>query len=474
MDVRVDVVVVGGGPAGMIAARDLARAGASTVLVDESAQLGGQYYKRRSGAVRAQAGDLRRRGTELAGQVHGAGVQVLLRTLVWGVDDDGRTLLTDCAGSPGRVAGRLLVLATGAHERVLPVPGWTLPGVVTPGLALHLAAIDRVAVGRRVLVAGSGPFLLPVAVALLGVGAEVAGVVEAGHPYRLDAGSLAAVRHPARVLQFAGYRARLAAAGVPVHQGSRVLAVHGTDRVEAVTVTGPRGERREEVDALGLGWGFRPSTELAGLLGCVTALDPATGARQVHSDPDGGTSRADVLVAGEVAGIGGVGLAAARGALVATTAARRLGLDVPAAGAARAARAVRAQRRTADWTAARFAPAVPTRPAADAVLCRCEAVTVAEVLGAGVADPDALKGGTRVGMGPCQGRQCLPALAELGLLEGRPQAFPARMPVRPVSLGVLAAAGRARPRQEPPHGPADSATPASGGAPAPAADRTGR
>ncbi|WP_369139041.1 NAD(P)/FAD-dependent oxidoreductase [Modestobacter versicolor] len=469
-----DVVVVGGGPAGMVAARDLAGAGARTVLVDESAQLGGQYYKRRSGAVLAQAGDLRRRGTALAAQVHAAGVDVRSRTLVWGVADDGRTLLTDRAGEPGEVTARLVVLATGAHERVLPVPGWELPGVVTPGFALHLATIDRVAVGRRVLVAGSGPFLLPVAVALLDVGVEVAGVLEAGRPYRVDAGALGAVRHPARVLQFAGYRARLAAAGVPVRQGRRVLAVHGTDRVEAVTVTGPRGEHREQVDALALGWGFRPSTELAGLLGCATALDPVSGARLVRADDDGGTSRPDVLVAGEVAGIGGVGLATARGAQVAVTAARRLGLDVPAAGAARAARAVRAERRAADWTRARFAVDPPPRPAGNAVLCRCEAVTVAEVVGAGTADPDAVKGLTRAGMGPCQGRQCLPALAQLGLLDGRPAAFPARMPVRPVPLGVLAAAGRALPRLEPPHGPADSAVPGSGAGPTPVAGRTGR
>jgi NADPH-dependent 2,4-dienoyl-CoA reductase/sulfur reductase-like enzyme len=454
----VDVVVVGGGPAGLVAARDLARAGARTVLVDESAHLGGQYYKRRSGAVLAQAGDLRRRGTRLAAEVRDAGVEVRASTLVWGVDDDRRTLLTVRGDEPGRISGRLLVLATGAHERVLPVPGWELPGVVTPGLALHLATIDRVPVGRRVLVAGSGPFLLPVAVALLDVGVEVAGVLEAGRPYRLDAGALGAVRHPARVLQFAGYRARLAAARVPVRQGWRVTAVHGSDRVSAVTVTGPRGEQREEVDALALGWGFRPNSELPGLLGCATALDPVSGARLVRGDDDGGTSRPDVLVAGEVAGIGGVDLAEARGARVAVTAAGRLGLDVPAGAGARAARRVRAERRAADWTAARFRPEPVVLPDA-AVLCRCEAVTVGEVRAAGVTDPDALKGRLRVGMGPCQGRQCLPALAELGLLAGRPQAFPARMPVRPVPLRALAAAARAGGPPEPPHGPPDSAVP---------------
>ncbi len=451
---EVDAVVVGGGPAGMVAARDLARAGARTILVDEQADLGGQYFKRRSGAVLAQAGDVRPRGTELAAEVRAAGVDVRTRTLVWGVDDDGRTLLTARDDAPGSVVGRVVVLATGAHERVLPVPGWELPGVVTPGLALHLATIDRVPVGRRVVVAGSGPFLLQVAVALVDVGVDVVAVLEAGHPYRPDAASLRGVQHPRRLAQFAGHRARLAAARVPVRQGSQVVAVHGAERVEAVTVEGPRGRRRVPVDAVALGWGFRPNSELAGLLGCAVSLDPLSGDRRVHADERGTTDRDDVLVAGEVAGVAGVEVALRRGALAAIVAARRLGQQVSSDHEEAALRAVRRATREAAWTLARFGPApAPTVLDDDAIACRCEAVRVAEVRAAGTADPDALKQATRLGMGPCQGRQCLPALAALGLAARR-DAFPARVPVRPVRIGVLAAAASG---QAPPSAPADSA-----------------
>ena len=458
-----DVVVVGGGAAGMVAARDLARMGASVVLLDEQHRLGGQYYKRRTGSVLAQAGDLRPRGTRLAGEVVAAGVDVRTQTAVWGVDDDDRTLLTVHDGRADAVRARLIVLATGAHERVLPVPGWQLPGVCTPGAALHLATIDRVPIGRRVVVAGSGPFLLPVAAALLDVGATVVGVYESATPYRFDAHAVRALGHPGRTAQFAGYRLRLARARIPIRQAARVTAVLGNGRVSGVQIGTAAGVEDLAVDAVALGWGFRPNTEIAALLHCRTVVDTASYDRVVVVDDLGRTSRDDVLVAGEAAGVAGVHVALARGAVVADHAAGLLGL-MPSRMAGRRARMVLGSAtRAARWTAARY----PTtqRPwvrglADDTVVCRCELVTVGElrrarqsVLADG--DPDAAKGVTRAGMGPCQGRQCFPAVA--ALTGGGPAAFPARMPVRPVSVGVIASCARGRAALDAPDSPADTA-----------------
>ena len=263
-----DVAVVGGGPAGLAAAAQLGQAGADVVLIDEAARLGGQYFKRRHGAVLAAHGDYRPEGTRLIAAAHAAGVRSLPGRLVWGIGDDGRTLLTAglTAGDPLAITPRACIVATGAYERSIPFPGWQLPGVVTPGHALHLASCDLVPLGQRVLIAGTGPFLLAAACAVLRAGGGVVAVAEMNRPYAPGAAALAAGRYPARLAELAGYAATLARHRVPVLQGYRVTAAAGDGRVREVALDGPRA-RRCTVDALAVGFGFRPATELLRLLG---------------------------------------------------------------------------------------------------------------------------------------------------------------------------------------------------------------
>ena len=127
-------------------------------------------------------------------------------------------------------------MATGGYERAIPFPGWQLPGVVTPGHALHLAACDRVALGQRVVLAGTGPFLLAAAAAVIGAGGRVSAVVELNTPYRPGRTGLAAARFPSRLRELSGYAATLGASRVRVLQGRRVVAALGSGRVEAVQV----------------------------------------------------------------------------------------------------------------------------------------------------------------------------------------------------------------------------------------------
>ena len=176
--------------------------------------------------MRAVAGEHRPAGRALIDRAVAAGVQLRTATTVWGVADDGHSLLTYSAVGPDDsvdvVSATHVVVATGATERALPFPGWTSPRVATVGYAQHLAS-EGVAVGSRVLVAGSGPFLLPVACSLVERGASVLAVVEAGRPYRFDRRALGTVRYPARLAEFAHYRTRLARARVPIRSGRQVI-----------------------------------------------------------------------------------------------------------------------------------------------------------------------------------------------------------------------------------------------------------
>ncbi|MFD8497005.1 NAD(P)/FAD-dependent oxidoreductase [Amycolatopsis sp. NPDC059657] len=418
------VLIIGAGPAGLAAAEHALRAGARVTILDQSEVPGGQYHRGHanfdsllarcawwpSSSVWAIEPELR---------VH------VLRGPADGSDRERHTLTPDA-----------LILATGAHDRTLPFPGWQLPGVYTAGAAQALAKGERVAIGRRVLVAGAGPFLLPVAESLLNVGAEVVAVLEANPATTVLKGwSSPAAASPGKAGELIRYAAALARHRIPYRTGRVVVDARGDDRVRSVVTARVRAdwsvvagtERAYEVDAVCVGHGFVPQPELAVAAGC--ALDGGF----VRVDQTQRTTADGVFAAGEITGIGGAVTAAAEGAVAGCV----------AAGGQPGLALLRARDR-AQAFAGRLAVAHPIGAAwrgwlrEDTIVCRCEETTYGELARA-AADPaepgsQALKLGTRAGLGPCQGRMCGPTVSELCGLPERHH----RPIAQPIRLGELA------------------------------------
>ncbi|MEU0438384.1 NAD(P)/FAD-dependent oxidoreductase [Streptomyces sp. NPDC006186] len=440
MSAPVDLAVVGAGPAGLAAAVRAAGLGLTVTLLDAGERPGGQFHRHPAPglhAARPQAPHHgRRHFARRLRQLETDGTTWLPRHHVWTVAraHDG-WLLHAVAGprdTPATVHARAVLLATGAHERQLPFPGWTLPGVVGAGGAQAMLKSGLVLPGRRVVVAGSGPLLLAVAASLGAAGARVPAVVEAAD-YRSYARSLPVLLHtPGKLAEGARHGAALLRRTTRLLTRHAVTAAHGTDRVEAVTVSRldpawrpvPGTGRRIPCDALAVGHGLVPQLELAVGLGCATRRT-ADDTHAVVVDTDQATTVPGIWAAGESCGIGGADLAVTEGEIAADAVARALH-GVPADPHRRSALIRRRARLRdfADTMAAAHRPGPGWAAWLDDTteVCRCEEVTAGRVRQAvteyGAHDTRTAKLLTRAGMGWCQGRMCAQAVALL--TEGAP------------------------------------------------------
>jgi thioredoxin reductase len=446
-----DVVVVGAGPSGLASAVEASAHGQHVVLLDQNARVGGAYWRHSARHLDGSAEVPLHHDLTTFRRLLDRLDQVDVRTghTVWGLERlvEGfrvRALDGEVARQPVVVDAASVVVATGTHDRVTPFRGWTLPGVMTAGGGQALLKGTLVAPGARVLVAGSGPLLLVVADGLLRSGVEVAAVVEQGHPTKYGIHPTGWSGLSTRTREAAAYLSALARHRVPYLAGWHVVAAHGTDRVDRVTVGTRRGRTRDfDVDAVLVSHGFTPQLELLLQVEPQTRVD-ADGSLVVVVDEEQRTSVPGLLATGEVTGVGGASLAILEGYVAGRALSRR---PVDAAvhkrigvhrRFAQAMHAVHGPR--ADW-----AEDLPD----DEIVCRCEEVTAGEIRSAcrelGIDDARGAKLMTRAGMGLCQGRMCGRAVTDLVVSEtGRP-AEPAaavrgatRMPALPVPLSVLA------------------------------------
>jgi hypothetical protein len=444
-----DLVVIGGGPAGLAAASLAARAGLLTVLFDENPGVGGQIYRGITSTPvtdRAILGEDYWAGADLAAEARASGALIVNGATVWSLDPQ-RIVGVSIGGKARMIAARRVIVATGSQERPFPVPGWTLPGVMTAGGAQTALKAQGLVPNGRTVLAGTGPLLWLLAAQILRAGGKIEAILDTT-PRR---NWLRALLHlPDFVLSpyfVKGLKLlREVRAKAPVVRADRIEA-RGKDRLSEVVFGLGDGERRIAADLLLLHQGVVPNVNLAIAAGVAHAWNERQLCFQPVLDADFGSSAPGIAVAGDGAGIAGGTAAAERGRIAATAAVRALKPEatVPDPQSVRQ-RLQREEmgRAFLDWL---NRPADSFRqPEGDTVVCRCEEVTARQVRDTadmGCEGPNQMKAFLRCGMGPCQGRLC--GLTVTELIAVQRDATPAevgyyrlRPPVKPITLAELA------------------------------------
>lgn len=451
MSTRPQPLIVGAGPAGIRAAEALVAGGLRPLVVDEAVACGGQIYRQRLAEDGRSTKQLYGSEASKAERLHAdfaaldGRIDYWPQALLWNLRDGTADFAV--GGATRRVAYDGLILATGATDRVLPVPGWTLPGVFTLGGSQVALKAQGCAIGSRVVFTGSGPLLYLVAWQYMKAGVEVAAVLDSA-PAAAKLNLLKALPlDPAVVLRGVRFVAELRLRGVAIRTGIEDLRFDGEGKVSGVAWREGKQERRLACDGVGYGLALRSETQLADLAGCAFAFDRRDRAWLPMRDPAGRTSVANVYLAGDGAGIAGADAAERAGerAALALLADRGLRIDIARAAALEAELARIGRQRSVLEAAFPF-PAHWAGAIDDATtLCRCEEITagsVREAIGRfDIGEINRLKAVSRVGMGRCQGRICATASAEvLAAVTGKPVETVGRLraqaPVKPIPLAM--------------------------------------
>ena len=452
-----DLLIIGGGAAGLSAAATATALGLSVDLVDERPAPGGNFYAGVNGDNDPRLGADYARGPGLLSAARAARLHT--GTFAWRIERNGQTFIVDGGERVWPINPRRLLIATGAMERPVPIPGSTLPGVMYAGAAqLLLKTAGSVPAGRYVMV-GSGPLLLLLATQLMKVGAGPSAIVDTTP----GASAAQSLRHPRAALGVPGLLAKgaqlvtsLTAARIPWHRSARDVSIDGQVRAEGVAFTDRHGRRQLiEADLVLLHDGIIPNDQVARQLGCAERWNVGQHCFNTQVDAWGETSLPGIFAAGDCTGIWGARAAELAGELAALQIASQLGRLVEEERDRRARGAIAELGRHKafrPFVEAQFPPTLARAGAAadDTIICRCENVSAGEIRSAiaqGATGPDQLKSFTRCGMGPCQGRTCSMAVAEIIAAEtgstiadvGRQDI---RAPLKPLPLGKIAAAAQ--------------------------------
>lgn len=448
---RSPVTVIGGGVAGSTAAIALSRHGLPVTLIDEQPSAGGQIFRAPSSYARQTVPPNHEfsGGDALRQKLATSNVRVRLSTRVWGLSP---SLTLDLLGPDGmdQIPPSTVVVANGATERFFPFQGWTTPRITGLAGASILMRNGGTLPGQSVVVAGSGPLLFSVAHQVLEMGGKVTAIIDSGN--RADWARLGAMLtlDSSRLTQAAAWMLRLRKAGIPVHHRSFLSAAEETETGLLLTVSDmdhPERHHFYTAEAAACGYGLKPSTLITRTAGVQHRYDSLGGYLEPVTDVAGRTSRPDLYVTGDAAGIRGMAVARLRGLVTAHAVAhdRRL---ISAKAYARLTTTPLRHLRRLDAVSRRMLPlmnagrTIGARLPDDTIVCRCERVkagTLRTAIQSGAEDLNQLKAWTRCGMGPCQGRMCEDSARALltAACNSTPEeagSFTARIPFFPLPL----------------------------------------
>ena len=453
MEIRHQLIVLGAGPAGLNAAKYAANAGLDVGLIDAAPKLGGQYWRHTGNEEfdRRAHHDFDQ-GSLLMDAVR-ANPRITIHSgiSIWSASViDGEVILR---AKDRSFATNRLILATGAYDRSIPFPGWDIPGVMTAGAAQSLLKGQRVVAGKRIIVAGSGPFLLPVAAGLSSQARSVIALIEASSKYSWKKEIVTLLQNPAKVFEGLGYLLKLRKAKVEMRFRQAVTAAHaGSDGLLAsVTISNIDSgfniisSYELKCDVVATSWGFTPDTSLAGLLEIKQKV-ATDGSVILEVDDEQRTSHPhsgiEIFAAGELTGIGGSGLALLEGAIAGLTAANsKTNVKRLKSFRSRAKRFAVALEKVYPIASGWKGWMTP-----NTIICRCEEVTLQTILEAEqdleVRDARSAKLMTRCGMGMCQGRICSRNIFDLLNSNDSDRINGSYRPIiSPITLGELAVEG---------------------------------
>ena len=461
MKEKYDALVVGAGPAGLACSAELAARGLEVALLDEQAGPGGQIYRnitKASAKQHAILGEDYSAGLDLIKIFKENAVDYFPRTRVWQAEPNGDIYFSRNGGSR-KVSADYLVLNTGAMERPVPFPGWTLPGVMTCGGMSNLFKDSSLSPTEPVVLAGSGPLLWLVAEHLFALEAPVAAILDTTPMGQM----FSALNHMPKALKRFGFllkgvkmiadvQVTAMKRKVAIHRGVTGLKAEGDDRLARVQARRGRKELNFEATTLLVSEGIIPNTSLLRQVGCAHTWDPVQRYWHPQVGIDGRTSLPAVFVAGDGNFVHGAKAAEFKGRLTALTIAsemRRISKKEYSEHSAQVREQLDRELFPRPFIDAMYAPRKDLYTLTDeTIVCRCEGITAGQIQALvedGYVDHNEIKAMIRCGMGPCQGRMCSSAVFEIIAAQSdiAPQELRQhrlRPPIKPVSLGELAEA----------------------------------